>query len=192
MHKYYESYYWDHGIPRGKGLLSEEKGSFRHSFKIVSDPYHKRISIEQYEGERFLKIVYDSVLFDFRWLKPEAQIAWSKETLEETSDEVICLIRNQDDRVILREHYVFKEGLCHYCRASHPSGQHISLQQMYYKAFGDAFNGVVLFDQLSHPVVFKEYEVDECTGEFSSLLRDVWKTDDLNRFNIPINSRLLA
>jgi hypothetical protein len=144
-------------------------------YKVITDPYHKRYSIEKYQGKHLIDVVYDSALFDFRWLKPVEQNAWRKEIVEETEDEVVCLIRNQDERVVLREHYFFKEGLCHYCKASHPCGEHISLQQMYYKQFGDAFNGVVLFDKQSKPVVFKEYEIDDAMGEFSALIKEEWK-----------------
>lgn len=177
MHKNYTNYSWDHGVPRGMGAVEDEKVDNKLIYKVISDPYHKRYSVEKYQGSELLDVVYDSALFDFRWLKPVEQNAWQKETIRETEHEVICLIRNQDERVVLKEQYVFKDGFCHYCKASHPSGQPISLQQMYYTHFGDSFNGVVLFDKLSKPVVFKEYDLDEEFGEFSNLISEMWKPD---------------
>jgi hypothetical protein len=169
MHKYFSDYKWENGRPVGIQVIDEENLKDKTSYKIVSDPYHKRISIEKYHGKTFVEIVYDSALFDFRRLKPEEQNAWHKTTIEETSSSLSSLIRDQDDRVILIEKYLFEEGLCRECRVQHPTGELVSVQKIFYTSLNDSFDGVILFDRTDRIVMRKEYEVDALTGEFSTL-----------------------
>src|SRR5438105_2699280 len=79
------------------GSLSENEVSY----KIIADPYYKRISIEKYIQGSFNSLLYDSAIFDFRHLKPAEQNAWQKTTVNDEEAKVICHIRNQDDRLIL-------------------------------------------------------------------------------------------
>lgn len=173
MTKMFREYFWKGGIPYGRGSL--ENGSER-GFKIVMDPYRKRISVEKYAEGKFSSVIYDSALFDFRLLKPEDQLAWHKEMLAESENEGSALIRNQDDRVIVVETYTFEKGLCRECLVKTPQGVHVSTQRMYYASLGDAFNGVVLFDINSNPVMYKRYEVD-AAGEFSTLIEEHWNLE---------------
>lgn len=172
--KYYHDYWWDHGVPKGIGVASEAQVATQETYKIVSDPYHRRISIEKYDKGRFEAQVYDSALFDFRWLKPAEQNAWNSELIAEDGQTATRLIRNQDDRIVAKELYHFEEGLCRQCEAFHPCGIQISTQNMYYVRLGDKFNGVVLVDRMNRIVVRKEYECDEATGEFTFLIREQW------------------
>ncbi|MEC7839614.1 MAG: hypothetical protein VX777_06210 [Chlamydiota bacterium] len=174
MYKYYRDYYWKQGKPKGIDVLTEEKISTCESYKIVVDPYFKRYTIEKYSKGIFSDICYDSALFDFRRLKPVDQNAWQKETVNESDNEIICLIRNQDDRVIVKERYIFENGLCRSCETIYPSGYLISTQRIYYKKLGDESNKVVLYDRLEHPILIKVYDADETTGEFSELLNEQW------------------
>jgi len=164
MLKIYKDYHWKEGAPVGEGPHSGSSG-----FRIISDPYRKRLSVEQYREERFIATVYDSALFDFRLLKEEAQTAWRKEQVDET----LCLIRDQDDRIVVRERYFFEEGRCRSCEAWHPCGILISKQKIFYKELHDSFNGVILYDRIGKVVLKKEYAIDEKSGEFSALLREV-------------------
>jgi len=144
------------------------------NYKISMDPYRKRVSIEEYEKKAFTRIIYDSAIFDFRHLKPEEQTAWQKITIEETETLTKALIRNQDDRLILSETYHFKEGVCRKSFAHSPHGIPISHQELLYRHLGDAFNGIIMYDDNNHPIMFKVYEFDENTQEFTKLLEQHW------------------
>lgn len=174
MSKLYRDYFWKDAVPVGQGSLPEKTESDETAYKIVMDPYRKRIAIEMYSGGHFKDLIYDSAIFDFRHLKPEEQTAWQKVKLQETENRVECLIRNQDDRIVAREVYRFENRLCRECQAFSPHGFPISTQLMYYTSLGDAFNGVILFDQNDHPVVSKRYALDEQTSDFTELLEESW------------------
>lgn len=176
MNKYFRSYYWDNGRPRGMDVVMSPEGT---TYKVVVDPYYKRYTLERYDGEKFVDIIYDSALYDFRWLKPQEQAAWHKETIEETEDQSTCLIRNQDDRVIAVERYSFELGLCRCCEISYPSGQIIATQHIRYTKLGEEEDTVTLMDRLGNPVVIKTYEADEATGEFTNMLSEVWNTKEI-------------
>ncbi len=174
MSKLYKAYKWKNGIPYGiQPFEGQPEGP---SYKVISDPYFKRISIEQYDNEHFTKIIYDSALFDFRHLRATEQIAWEKREISPTVTE----IRNQDDRLILVENYTFEENRCRLCEIRSPLGVLLAKQQMLYTALNDPFNGVVLFDINGQPVIQKTYELDETTGEFTRLLAESW---DIALFN---------
>lgn len=175
MSEYYRDYVWKNGLPYGILKCTPEttpKGEI--SYKIASDPYHKRVSIEKYVDGNFLGVVYDSALFDFRHLKQGEKLAWQKTPIKETETTAVCHIRNQDDRLILIEEYVFDKGLCRECRAFSPIGSLLSVQKITYKTFSEPFNGVFLFDSNDHAVMSKHYEFDEETREFSTLLKEDW------------------
>lgn len=173
MTKYYRDYLWKNGLPYGIQACVDGNTSGT-SYKIASDPYHKRVSIEKYRDGVFSSIVYDSALFDFRHLKLGEQLAWQKTPVSETENTAICHIRNQDDRLVLIEEYHFKQELCRECRAFSPIGHLLSVQKITYKLFNDPFNGVTLYDSNHHPVMSKQYEFDENTREFSQLLKEEW------------------
>lgn len=103
MSKHYQNYLWQDGMPCGLSPTAPEG----MTYKVISDPYHKRISIERYLEGQFLEVIYDSTLFDFRHLRPELQTAWQKTVVSETAEKIISQIRNQDDRLILVEEYLF-------------------------------------------------------------------------------------
>ena len=162
----YEDYYWSHGIPRGVGKCGAALPALH--YKIVSDPYRKRISIERFTQNAFHAVVYDSALFDFRDLAPERQASWQKLSLGDHQ----ALIRDHDDRTILFEDYTFTGGRCSFCKARSPHGPSVSEQMICYRASGDSFDGVVLWDSNRHPVILKKYKIDESSGEFSELIEE--------------------
>lgn len=178
MYKFYEDYYWSKGRPKGKNPIDSCEFNKIECYRIVVDPYFKRYTIEFYKKGKFYEIVYDSALFDFRKLKPVEQNAWKKELVSETSFESICYIKDHDDRIILTEKYQFQQSLCIVCWTSYPNGQHLSTQKTTYKKLGNSSNETILYDRLNHPVLIKEYEADEVTGEFTNLLKEVWDFND--------------
>jgi len=171
MIKHYATYTWKEGIPYG---IQNVDANHPLSYKILSDPYHKWISVEEYKSGAFSKVIYDSKLFDFRQLKPINQTAWNKTTTKESETEMLCEIRDQDDRLILFEHYRFEEGICRECQTLCVHQIPVSYQKVYYQKFGDAFNGVILFDCNDQIVMQKEYAVDEGSGEFTEVLKESW------------------
>lgn len=182
MIKYYRNYFWKEAIPYGFQMVTENA---ELSYKIVMDPYRKRISIEKYLRGKFAELIYDSAHLDFRHLKPAQQLAWHKIVVEETPTKVVSAIRNQDDRLVLIETYTFEESFCRQCIARSPQGNFISRQQIYYTALNDSFNGVVLYDSNEHSVMFKRYACDEATGEFTDLLEEQW---DMSKYDLPVTS----
>lgn len=173
MIPYYQDYYWRNGKPVGRNLVDSQDAP--QAYKIVIDPYFKRISIEKYLKGRFDKVVYDSQFLDFRKLKPAEQTAWSRELLHEDSTKTVHLMRDHYDRLILIETSLFEGNQCRECRISSIHGVLVSIHRMYYKALGDTFNGVILYDLEEKPVMSKEYEVDPVTGEFTNLIREEWE-----------------
>lgn len=183
MTKHYTDYFWKDGTPCGYGPL--EALTQQDSYKIVSDPYYKRISIEKYLLGKFSEILYDSHFLDFRHLKKPEQTAWQKIPISETDECVICLIRNQDDRVLYTETHLFVNGLCRECQVKTPQGILISTHRMYYKSLGDNFDGVILYDTLDHPVMLKRYEFDEKLNQFTTLLEEQWDMQNPTASAIP-------
>lgn len=182
MSEYYRDYVWKNGLPYGilkctpKDTLEAVTSVLKSvvTYKIASDPYHKRVSIEKYLEGKFSSVIYDSAMFDFRHLKQGEQLAWQKTPIHETETTAVCHIRNQDDRLILIEEYLFDKGLCRECRAFSSIGTLLSVQKIKYKVFNDPFNGVFLFDSNDRPVMSKHYEFDEETREFSVLINENW------------------
>lgn len=177
MLKYFLKYIWKNGIPYGITPLSESDIQTKTSFKLVADPYKKHITIEKYVQGNFDSIVFDSQLINFKKLKPEFQTVWSKEVIRESVDEMSCLIRDQDDRIIYIEEYQFTDNICRKCLIKSPLHIDLAYQAILLKKFGDPFNGVVLFDRELVPVMYKEYQVEEESCQFMELLKEEWKIE---------------
>lgn len=178
----YHDYFWLKGVPKGYDCLQEGTDCAACiCYKIVDDPYRKRFSIERYEKGRFATIVYDSLLLDFRHIKPAEQQGWSKETTTADEDSVTCVIRNQDDRIIYIETHAFEADVCRECQIFSPQGLFLAINRMFYKSKGDATDGVVLFDRQDKPVMYKLYETGE-DGQFTDLIEERWDLTDLSEF----------
>lgn len=163
----YDDYYWDKGVPKGRGS-SETKASI--TYKIQDDPYRKRYSVEEYEGKIFQKILYDSALFDFRSLFKGEDASWQREVLSETATSALTLIRNMEERIILREELHYDtEGKCTGCTLFSCHGVPLGTQTICDKPF----TGVQFRDISGRLVLQKEYEKNKETGEFGSLLKEV-------------------
>lgn len=176
MIKFFRDYFWKKGKPYGRELAEPGNGI---AYKIVTDAYGKRYSIEKYQNGKFDRVVYDSLLLDFRHLTPADQMAWQKEVLFEDETVAKCLLRNQEDRAILLETHCFDNQRCRSCQISSIHGLPLSLHRMYYQALHDPFDGVVLYDLENRPVMLKTYQTDLQTGEFSLLLSEEWDMQDI-------------
>lgn len=179
MIHHYQDYYWKSGKPYGKGIV--DPAVTPKSYKIVIDPYFRRFSVEKYHFNAFEKIIYDSALLDFRHLKPIDQIAWQQETASDAANSRKCLMRNQDDRVILVESYQFEQGRCRSCQLLSAHGIWLSTHRLYYTELGDPFNGVVLYDIEERPVVIKKYDIDPDTKDFNELIHEEWNMENVSR-----------
>lgn len=160
---HFEDYYWKDGKPVGIKKTSSDAPT---TFRIITDPYKKRFSIEKYALGKCHEVIYDSNLFDFRHLKSGADAAWQRECIEEKEDSILSYIRNMDERIILKEEAFFSGTVCHSCKIYSPHGVLIALQRM-------LKDRVILQDILEHPVLIKHYELD-ASGEFTTLLNEVW------------------
>lgn len=175
MIKYYKDYRWKNGKP--EGLNPFEEIGLESCYKIVSDPYFKRITIEKYVKGQFSQVIYDSIFLDFRTLRQPELTAWQKVSLSEAPEKMVCLIRNQDDRVLYLETYYFERQLCRECHVEAPQGIPLSIHKMFYSHQGDPFDGVILFDYNNHPVMIKKYLFDEKLQQFTTLLEENWVLD---------------
>lgn len=177
MHKHYLDYYWTGGIPYGVKPI-ENDSQEKISYKIVMDPYRKRISIEKYDFGHFSTTIYDSALLNFKHLNAIEQQSWQKTVIKECTDSMECIIRDQDDRVLFIETYHFQNLYCRKCIARSPQGILLSQQEMRYRCLGDRDNEVILFDSNNHPVMQKFYEADSQTGEFTTLIKEIRDMQD--------------
>ena len=172
MFKHYKKYYWKDGKPYGSEEVDPSEAI--SSYKIIVDPYYKRFSLEKYHYVTFQKVIYDSLLLDYRHLTLKDQVAWQREVIKEENDQAVTLIRNHEDRVIFIETLFFEQNQCRICQISSAHGISLSIHKMYYESFQDVFNGVVLYDTENQPVMMKIYEVDPLTGEFTNILKEEW------------------
>lgn len=136
------------------------------SYKIIKDPYKKRISLERYHNGSFEKVIYDSALFDFRKLLAPEQKVWQQSGAG--------LIRDEDDRVILQEQYTFENSLCRIVTLHSPHGVVFACQKMYYTKLGDPFDGAILYDPEETPIFWKKYALEEQTNEWSHVTDQGW------------------
>jgi hypothetical protein len=171
MTKHYRNYFWKEGIPCGLDPVDENKAD--QSYKVVIDPYRKRISLEKYSHGKFLTTIYDSALLNFRHLNQIEQQSWQKTPICDSAERTECLIRDQDDRVLFIETYTFEKNYCKKCMARSPQGVILSIQEMHYKILGEKENEVILYDTNHHPVLQKIYEADPLSGEFTTLIKEI-------------------
>lgn len=172
MFKHFKDYDWNNGRPTGLDIVDPAAAPL--SYKIVSDPYFKWITIEKYHYAAFKETVYDSALLNFKKLTEVDQTAWRREVLSEEGQRINTLLRNQDDRAILFETLHFERERCRQCVTTSIHGMLLCRHRMYYRSFDDPFDGVVLYDRESKPVLTKLYEYDASTGEFTTLIKESW------------------
>lgn len=178
MHPLYRDYIWQKGVPTGCGRLTAEEATTTPFFyKIVTDPYRKRFSVERYNAGRLDRVVYDSLLLDFRHLKPSDQQGWQRELISQSDLTQVCLIRNQEERVLYRELLRFEGHLCRECRIVSLQDVLLSTHCMRYTALGDRFNGILLHDCNDHIVLAKRY-ASGADGDFTELLEERWDLRD--------------
>ncbi len=172
MHSFFCDYFWKQGKPIGL-KKNASPTALERSYKIVTDPYHKRYTVEEYHFGKFADCVYDSLFLDFRKLRPQDQIAWQREVLTESTSETISVLRNIEDRVLLKEWQKFEGPLCRECRLYSPHGLLLSIHHLLYTLKGDPFNGCILYDSTGRPCLIKRYQADQ-EGVFGELLEEQW------------------
>lgn len=188
---HYHDYFWKNGRPQGRGRLcvnpSLEEGSTTRSYRICTDPYHKRYSVELYQGTTLKQVVYDSLLLDFRRLNLSDQQGWQRECIRQEEMRSVFWIRNQEDRAILREKLDFEGPFCRRCRIYGPQGLLLATQTMYYTLLNDTWNGTLLHDRHNHLVLAKRYRAN-AEGAFEELIEersDLSTLDFLERWKEP-------
>lgn len=172
MSIHYRNYCWKRGLPYGVQPADTKEGT---TFKVLSDPYHRQVFVEEYLDGSFVRLVYDSRLLNFRKLSPQDQTAWEREAVHEEVNILVTHLRNQDDQLTVIETMTFQKGLCRHCRLTSPHGILLSEHQMHYRQLGDAFDGVTLKDSLGKPVMVKSYLFDEEQQTFTDLLSEDWE-----------------
>lgn len=177
MTRHFRDYVWKKGTPHGRVPVEGKNEDI--SYKIVADPYGKRISIEKYRLGIFDSVVYDSLLLDFRTLNPVSHSAWQTEPLEAAHAGSVYLIRNQDDRLLFKETYVFQGNLCRECHIASAHGIPLSCHKIFYESLNDPFNGVILYDTNWRTVMIKKYEPNPLTGEFETLIEENWDCEGI-------------
>lgn len=175
MTTYFNDYFWRNGKPIGRGVVSTTPQ--QHTYKIVSDPYFKRISLERYNNGVWDSVIYDSQLLDFRKLNERDQLAWQKEIIEELPDQQTCLIRDHDDRVVFLEKHQFQKNMPAQCEIFSPQGLLLAIQKISYKFRGDIYDGVTLLDGNGRTILKKIYVFDEISRQFTDLLEENWDTE---------------
>lgn len=172
MSIHYRNYCWKRGLPYGTNPAENKEGT---TYKVLSDPYHRQVFVEEYWNGTFLRIVYDSRLLNFRKLSPQEQTAWEREVVSEEADTLVTHLRNQDDQLIIIEIMTFQDGLCRKCQLTSPHGVVLSEHRMHYRQLGDSFDGVTLHDSVGKAVMIKEYAFDEEDRSFTDLLSEEWE-----------------
>lgn len=138
-------------------------------FFIIQDPYGKRISIERRTSQEPLEIVYDSALFDFRWLKQIEEQLWQRIPYGGR----YAYIRSPEERTLLIEEMGHNEKGNPRCLWRSPHGILVARQEIYLTASEDPFNGVALYDNTDRPIWVKHYRLDP-NGAFGELWIDGW------------------
>jgi len=175
---HFENYVWKNGIPRGKRVVDCPTQA-NISYRIVHDPYYKRISIERYQKGLWKDIVYDSLSFDFRIIRQsnhekQIQEEWERIPLQTESNETLYLIRNREDRPIYIEKMTFEDSRPRQCTIYSPQRQLLATHTLWYEDKKDPFNGVIVYDQLGKAVVKKIYEFDKEECQFTTLISEHW------------------
>ncbi len=165
MFPYCSDYTWRDGLPYPNDHVSLAGQAV--CYRVVHDPYHKRVSLERYQNGQFDAVGYDSALLDFRQLGETQQALWRAED---------GLVRDENDRVILRESYDFEGDRCRQCVMCSPQGIPVAVQKIYYEDLGDAFSGVILYDPWDRPVLLKRYRLSS-DAQFGELLEERWMMD---------------
>lgn len=179
LQRFYADYIWKNGIPIGlKGHNPTNTG-----YKIVADPYKKRISIEKYSSGIFQAVVYDSYFIDFRKLDPLELADWEREKIYESNDSETFLIRDHNDRIVFIEKCIYEDLKCRECTLCTPHGLLLSKHKLYYKKSGDPFDGLILFDIENHPVLLKKYLINQFSEEFEELLEENWDIGKIDAKN---------
>lgn len=171
MEHYFCDYCWRKGRPYGK---KQTERSASVAYKIVTDPYHRRYSIERYVSGRFESVVYDSILLDFRRLNESWYDAWERELVESSERHVVTILKDEEGRARIRETSHYRGGVPVQCDLESIHGVLVAVQKIYRTSFDDPWNGVILLDREGRPVMQKLYDIVD-VGEFGALREEHWE-----------------
>lgn len=171
---FFKDYCWRKGRPFGINALQSPLEEGVLAYKIVADPYLKRLSVESYRNDFFEGTIYDSTLLDFRSLMCEIPPSWERSSL---GGLVTAVVRDICDRAIWTEEYAYEGEYCRLCRVHSAHGLLLSTHRLFYTVLGDKCDGVILYDAAGKAVFAKRYDVDE-EGAFSTLLEENWEIDN--------------
>lgn len=178
---HYLDYYWKSGKPYGKGKTNPFESPV--SYKIIADPYYKRISVEKYSFLTFDTVIYDSLLLDFRHLTLKDQIAWERITLKEENNKTTSLLRDQYDRSLFIEIVTFEGNQSKTCHVRSIHGISLCTHRMFYQEWQDPFNGVILYDNENRRVMQKIYEINLVTKEFTNIIKEEWNMEKVYAYH---------
>ena len=166
-------YSWSNGRPVPLDSVPLDSLDLRH-YRLITDPYGKRTTIELHKDGFLQRCIYDSDLMNFRKLS-------ELEDLDVTRDKIEggAVIRNDEDRALWMEYYRFDGDICVGAEIRSPHGSLIGVQDISYTKLGRPFNGVILRDAEAKAVTMKTYRVDE-EGEFLELLEEHWDMVKVN------------
>ena len=155
---FFTDYVWINGRPKGRSERLDES-SDALAYKIVKDPYGKRISLERFQSGKFLDCLYDSHLFDFRVLCSKVDSSWQKIDTGSITEPSSWII-DHDDRTIAKEIYHFDKELCTECHIYYPQGPLVAKQKMAYQGKENFLCAIALFDISNHPAGLKIFAPD--------------------------------
>jgi hypothetical protein len=164
--EFYLKFSWKNGTPFG---IDPVQGAVPVAYRVIKDPYRKRFSVERYHNLIYQSTVYDSGVFDFRKLRSAEQKVWRREEIEQGA-----LIRDEDDRVILRERYFFLGDVCQELELRSAQDLLVARQTMYYSSLGDPFDGALLFDLEGGVILWKKYALESETNQWSHVISQGW------------------
>lgn len=173
----FRDYSWDKGRPIGRIRCAAKETPI--SYKIVHDPYYKRICIERYAWGLFQESIYDSCLLDFRSFRQGKEpVAWERQLIQETDKELRFLVKDEEDRVRFLENHTLESGRTVKGEIFSMHGLFLCSHHLFWRDKGDAWNGLQIWDREGRLVLTKNYTLTPNTGDFADLIAEKWGNDE--------------
>lgn len=170
---YFREYFWDKGRPFGRGGCTPKEAPI--SYKIVHDPYYKRICLEKYVWGLFQESIYDSFLLDFRSFRQGKEpAAWEKQLVQDTGEQLRFIVKDEDDRVRFFENHTLESGRTVKGEIFSVHGIFLCAHRLFWMSKGDSWNGLQIWDREERLVLTKIYNVSPDTGDFADLIAEKW------------------
>ena len=170
---YFKEYIWNKGRPMGLKGCDPQKTPL--SYKIVHDPYYKRICVEKYAFLRFQETVYDSLLLDFRSFRQGKEpAAWERQLLQETETLLQFIVKDEEDRVRFLETHILEAGRTVKGETFSMHGIFLCSHQLFWQSQGDSWTGLQIWDREKNLVLTKRYTTAADSEEFAELIAEKW------------------